>query len=50
MLQDKSGILLESPHVVAFRESVLTGDWEKCVSLLPQLNITKEDELAVNFF
>lgn len=46
MLQDKSGILLESPHVVAFRESVLTGDWEKCVSLLPQLNITKEDELA----
>ncbi|KAJ3021612.1 hypothetical protein HKX48_008181 [Thoreauomyces humboldtii] len=48
-LQSESGLSLESPVVSAFREGVLSGDWDKVMRALPSLDINSRDIQIVRF-
>ena len=45
-LERASGIPLQSPVAREFRQALLAGDWERCLELLPGLQIAGESVLA----
>ena len=45
-LEKASGIPLQSPVAREFRQALLAGDWERCLELLPGLQITGENVRA----